>query len=834
MGVLNTVGNGLRWALLQTLRLMGRLISWSARHLWRLSVRGGIFLWHRVRGENGTVVVTLDKQGSCVSISVYDGKGQNIKDGKPLDLTSIYRKNFLNGVPDRNVAVYHVNNINPFRKRADKPLGKVEPQLRFLNRLEPENEFSIREEYWKNKNGVHEGGLSPDQHILFNIFNEQQDKLMEQSLLNLAISERQADKIMEIIRTSAVSQDKNDFNRKIAQCEQHAADILSFMPADKLQELAEIIAMTDPSLKEAGSVERLSNVPVSCITQQQLFYFRCLWTLDTSPTACLAHGIVDKYDFNKSWEKDGLARFHQGDDEYKAGLITAAVHVDNKKSVGQMAEALFMGMFNQSNIRSRNMYSESVHVLAMANTDEPPSVLLEYFSWVQTKRDLCAELAEAAGQDKDFIFSPAYSEWQERLEYCNRKIDEVYASPQIIGLELQKVDNLIGMYVAGTVKGSDGQIRPDVADALAALVENLHEAGFSNPVMQKLAQTDILSSQVMREALQRYMFSDDVLQQYTHNRTEGQSAQGRQQTTGVPECPGAEPESDISRAVHVQDAGKPVITQDPKQFEAYLNTIHEKYGDQVQVDFEVRKLLPFPAAYVEDMMEREPDKLADIIRQVGSEALAYRNGDLTAMQLFNCPCYEPYYTGNPDDADNLAQRMTEYWADNAVQASQLGRSDSGAISAAGDNELQFSLQFSADTPLDRPLVRTDEFNEKIESIVRKYQPNATFEQYCTMVCPSEKAQDIWKSPDNQGIFIQLMNECVSMSMAYRNGEVTYRELINAVPNANHGKENNYTKEYADKLSNRIMAIYEGRIHSTVEQNQTKGEAVQRAAGVKRR
>lgn len=830
MGVLKIVGNGLRWILLQTLKLMGRIISWSARRLWKLSVRGGIFLWHRVRGESGTVVVSLDKQGTCVAMGVYNSKGLNIKDGKPLDLTSMYRKNFLNGVPDRKVVVYHVNNINPFRRRADKPLGKVEPQLRFLKRLKPESQFSLREEYWKNKNGVHEGGLSPDQHILFNIFNEQQDKLMEHSLLNLAISEKQVDKIMEIIRASAVSQDKNDFNRKIAQCEQHAADILSFMPADKLRELAEIIAMTDPSLKEAGSVERLSNVPVSCITQQQLFYFRCLWTLDTNPTSRLAHGIVEKYDFNRSWEQDGVARFHQGDDESKAGLITAAVHVNNKKSVEQMAEALFMGMFNQSNIRSRNMYSESVHALAVVKTGEPPSKLLEYFSLVQAKRDLCAELAKAAGKDKDYMFSPAYSEWQKKLECCNRKIDEVYASPQIIGLELQKVDSLIGMYVAGTVKGPDGQIRPDVADALAALVNNLHEAGFSNPVLQKLAQTDILNSQVMREALQRYMFSDDMLQQYSYNRAEGQSGQKPRQTAETTECPVIKPEPDVFQTTDERDAGKPAITQDSKQFEAYLNTIHEKYKDRVQVDFEARKLLPFPAAYIEGMMEREPDILADIIRQVGSEALAYRNGDLTAMELFNCPCYEPYYTGNPDDADSLAQRMTEYWVENTMQSSQLGRTDFGTIPAADDNE----LQFSADTPLEKPFLRTDEFNEKIETIVQKYKPNATFEQYCTMVCPSEKAQNIWKNPENQGVFIRLMNECVSMSMAYRNGEVTCKDLINAVPNANYGKENCYTKEYADKLSNRIMAIYEGRIHNTVEQSQTQGETAHRTAGPKRR
>ena len=63
------------------------------------------------------------------------------------------------------------------------------------------------------------------------------------------------------------------------------------------------------------------------------------------------------------------------------------------------------------------------------------------------------------------------------------------------------------------------------------------------------------------------------------------------------------------------------------------------------------------------------------------------------------------------------------------------------------------------------------------------------------------------------------------------GEITPKELINAIPNAQ--RDNGYSKEYADKLSNRVMGIYEGRIRSSVQQLQDDASGEKRRVGYHR-
>lgn len=827
MGVLKTIGNGLRWVALQVLRGTGNLISWGARKLWRFSVRTGVFLWHRVRGESGSVIVKLDKQGTCVSMEVYDSKGKHIKDGRSMDITSFYRKNFLNGVPDQTVAVYRVNNINPFRKRVDKVLGNFGPESRYLAKLKPESRISIREEHWKYKNGVIQGGLSADQQMLFQMFNSQQDLLMEQSALNVAMAEGHIDKIMNIISKSALSQDMGDFNLKIAQCEQHADELLSFMPGDKVKELIDIMQMTDPSLKGGDAVERLSGVPVSYITLQQLFYLRCMSKSELSPLNSRAADIVDRYDFNKAWEKDGISRFHQSDDSAKAELVKSAVRVGNFAAVERMGEALFLEMFNQSNIRSRNMYRETVRAFSDAYTSMAggQSALLEYYHLIGMKRQMCEQIATAAEGSRDYLFHPDYEEKKYQLEQLNKSLDAVYASPQIIGLELQKVDSLINMYLVGTVKRPDGQLRQDVAEALAALVYNLREAGYSEPVLQKLSKTDILDATAMQQALRNYMFSDDELQPYRLEKDNEPAQEHSSRTVTT--------EENVSNGV---GQGGPEMYEEParrltevvnRELENRLKSIHAKYGPLVNINFDDRQILPFPQAYMEDMMIREPETLEDIIRQVGAEALAYRNGELTTEELAHCPCYEPYFKGNGRDDEYLAQKMTEYWMERSSSTQAMAVDSEVKIPVSGDRE----MPLSADTPLGKTVARSDEFIEKVDSIVQKYEPHATFEQYCTMVCPSEKAYDIWSNPNNQEIFSHLMDECVAMSMAYRNGEVSAKELVEVIPGGRVGGD--YSKEHADRLCNRVMGIYEGRIQSTVEHPVIEQEEAVRGHGLRR-
>lgn len=814
MNLLQRIGQFLKLLLVRALKLTGKAIKWSAVRLWRLAVRGSVFAWHRLRGESGTVVTTLDKDGKCISMNVYDSKGNHVKTGKPLELTTTYRKNFLGGVPDHRVMAYRLDNINPFAKRMNNPHDLKAPQLRYLSRIKPEADFSIREEHWKYKNGVLQGGLSPDQRVLFDMFAAQQDKLVDQSLLNVQLASHNAEGVLDIIRNSAIRQDPNDLNRKIAQCEEHAAELLEWMPHEQLAELADIIRESDTMLRTCpDAVDQLAAVPTDYLTKQQVFYFRCESMLyQGQEIAEKAGALVQRYDFNRTWANDGADQFSRADDMGKAKMIQEATKAKNYKAVEDMARILFLGMINQSNFRSRNMYGETVSALHQAfynmscDMGDACPVIMKYFYEVSVKRVMCGEMAEAADACMgNYLQTNDYATRKEELERCNARIDRIYSSPEILGLEFQKLDNLINMYRAGTIKGTDGQIRSDVADALAALVYNLKQAGVGQDVADRLNGMDILSSPAMQQSLSHFFFSNEEMQQFSGN-AQGLQEVACQQAVNVVTTDTPRRDESLNQGNRV-----PSAIQDPA-FEKRLELIHQKYGHMVKVDLADREILPFPSPYVEGMMLREPELLEDIIRQVGAESLAYRHGDLTADELSKCPCYEPYLSGNEGNMQLLADRMGEYWMERVVPGQepldmQVNRA---TLPVSGQQE----LQFSADIPLDKQMARTDEFIKKLDSIVAKYHPGATVEQYCTLACPSDKAQSLWESPANQQLFARLMDECVAMSMAYRNGEVTPEELIKSIPNAK--QDVGYTKEYADKLCNRVMGIYDGRIKSSVQ------------------
>ena len=826
MNLFKLIGNALKWIAVQLLKAVGKGIQWSARRLWRLSVRGSIYAWHRIRGESGTVVVTLNKQGVCVGLDVYDSKGRHAKTGKPFELTALYRKNYIDGVPDHTVRVYRVNNINSFVKRMGQPQSKMAPQLRFLERLEPESSVQLREEYWKYRNGIMQDNMTADQRVLYDLFSTQQDKLMERTQFNSALASKDADRVLDYLRESMMEQDFHDLNRMISQCEQHASELIAWWPGEKAEALMDLLRQSDPALRQTDPETVLGSVPTDYLTTQQVFYFRCVAAFNQgSDAADKAAGIVNRYDFEKAWAKDGINRFRMADDAGKAALVEQALKVGNYGAVRVMAENLFMGVFNPNDLRSREVYPLTVERLGdayfYADGHDP---LLRYFNEVQGKRSRCHELREAMATEQGFFGSDAYNRLSDELAECNRSINLLYRMDDIIRLEMAKVDNLVHMYMTGLVKGTDGALRPDVADALAALMHNLHEVGYGEAVTDRLNKAKILDSPVLQEALGHYFYSEEDMHRFSGYAAAAPAPAVRQPAPDPqvlqPVAPEVEPARDASRGT-APDLGTTTLT------EAKLSHVHDVYGPMVEVDFEDRGVLPFPPSYVEDMMMREPETLQDIIRQVGAEALAYRHGDLTADELAHCPCYEPYFVGYDGGAKQLADRMTEYWTERVVQGVEL---DPGLprpeLPVSGSEE----LELSADTPLTLMPERTDEFNKMVDSMVDKYQPHATFEQYCTASCPSEKAVDMWYQAGAEDTFIRLMDEAVAMSMAYRKGEVTPEQLIRAVPFSHHGGA--YTKEAVDKVSNRIMGIYEGRIHSTV-QMQPEEPAQRRAGGMHR-
>ena len=130
-------------------------------------------------------------------------------------------------------------------------------------------------------------------------------------------------------------------------------------------------------------------------------------------------------------------------------MISLAQQAGNNEAVQEMAKQFYMGMFNQNNIRSRQMYMQSVQELARVavNTNDGVgmSPLMEYFYLVHRKNVACLELAEGMYTDRNFMVSENYSLLKADLESLNRQIDEIYATPAIISLEYQKVDKLVEM-----------------------------------------------------------------------------------------------------------------------------------------------------------------------------------------------------------------------------------------------------------------------------------------------------------------------------------------------------------------------------------------------------
>lgn len=810
MELIQGIRKGLTWVLVRTFKWTWKFVVWSGKNLWKQGVRGGSYLWRRGVRENGTVVIRHDSQGNCVSVEIFDRNGKNVKDGKMLDMTSYYKNGCMNGAPDHTVTVYRVKNINPFRRDAGRRVDTFGPDTEAFRGMEPDDRFSVREERWKYLNGLPGGPLAPDQRVLFKMFCAQQDTMLEQAALNVAIAEKRLDKLVEIIRNSAIGQDLGDFRQKLAQCYRNV-DVDS-LPVRVVEDLCKSILMGDPSLGERDVVDRLSSLPVNKITEAEMFYIQCLARLAPDSENSMTADIVSRYEFVKTWEQGGTTRFLDADDKGKAELVRQAMDVGCHKAVEQMAELLFMEDFNTSNIRSRGAYEQTVCALANACagfSGEQPA-LLAYYNLIGQKRELSDGLTDIA-KGKEFFDTPEFRNMSDNLKKLRLNINSAYASPQIVRLELTKVNNLLQLYQSGSISNSEGEISVSAADALAAILFNLNEVEQAGQALKLLSGSGILATAAMQGAMAKYMIPDEVVRPYMASSDRD------------------EREQDLS--VVGTDAGKEIrVDMEAQQgmnftneFGQRLEAIHAKYGKLIQADFEDRHVLPFPHEYMDDMMAREPETLTDIIQQVGAEAVAFRNGELTVDELAHCPCYEPYFTGVKGDKNVLAMRMTEFWLERYSPVASVEHEKSVEQPVTGDRE----LEASADTPLDRVVGGKDTFIEKMNSLVEKYHPESTFEHYCTFVCPGEKAIDLWSKPENQPVFIRMMNEFVAASMAYRNGEMTPEELVKAIPGTAEKKTGMDTRRIADSVTDRVMGIYEGRIHSALERKEHAETAVHR-------
>ena len=206
MNLFKAVGTVLKWLVVVPLRYTAKLLMWGGRHLGRLSVKGGKYAWKRLRGEKGTAVVVRNKDGEYIGFELYDSNGKHVKTGTLLDLTSYYRKNFLNGVPEHIISTYRIDNIYPYMKWLNKPIQRASEALyRLTTDNLPDTSFSLREGYWRYKNDLTQGEMTPDQQMLFGFFNDQQDKLMERAELNRAIAKEDGDCVLQILEESKLS-----------------------------------------------------------------------------------------------------------------------------------------------------------------------------------------------------------------------------------------------------------------------------------------------------------------------------------------------------------------------------------------------------------------------------------------------------------------------------------------------------------------------------------------------------------------------------------------------------------------------------------------------------
>ena len=441
----------MKWLVVVPLRYTAKLLMWGGRHLGRLSVKGGKYAWKRLRGEKGTAVVVRNKDGEYIGFELYDSNGKHVKTGTLLDLTSYYRKNFLNGVPEHIISTYRIDNIYPYMKWLNKPIQRASEALyRLTTDNLPDTSFSLREGYWRYKNDLTQGEMTPDQQMLFGFFNDQQDKLMERAELNRAIAKEDGDCVLRILEESKLSNDPEELKDRLVQCSEHAKQLFDFMDSKQLYEMLKYINHVEPSVScwDHECYVKLLNMPYEQINTLQLFHCRiqdhCLVGRDGTAEVTK---VVNRYDFNEGWKKDGPERFRNGNDKEKAEMISLAQQAGNNEAVQEMAKQFYMGMFNQNNIRSRQMYMQSVQELARVavNTNDGVgmSPLMEYFYLVHRKNVACLELAEGMYTDRNFMVSENYSLLKADLESLNRQIDEIYATPAIISLEYQKVDKLV-------------------------------------------------------------------------------------------------------------------------------------------------------------------------------------------------------------------------------------------------------------------------------------------------------------------------------------------------------------------------------------------------------
>lgn len=761
--------------------------------------KGVLLARHRIFGEKGTVVLALEGEARIMDKQVFDSSNLDIKAIKKQDLAKNFNQDFSNGVPDFTVQLHSVKNINPFRKDgADKAYG--------LLYKKPAESYSFREEYWKNKNGITANELTPEQKFQFELFAEQQDKLIDRVKLEQIITADRTDKVIGMLTDAAANRDFGRYRNYMQICNQQGDNLFKNIAVEQCNELMNLLRKNDASLNRPDVLWALAQIPLEEITVSQELYLRVMAAIQPADeNTRLADDIIRKKDFNAEWARNGMEDFMKASDNERSAMIMCADRYGNKEALEWMANHVLSSVFNLSNIQSRGMYKDTVFALAFLE-NKPDSPVFDYFTEVQKKINLCMELDRLCYDNPAMVDSEEYKELQNKLIEQNKSIARLYGSEEIIGIEYAKVDTLLDICRKNS-SGSNYELSPEVANALAGVVYNLYEVGKDGPVLQTLKNTGILDQDIMKVFLEQYINSEKEAMHFRNFES------------------------------YIQ----PLIPQEKQQI-ALEETIGN-YVPMAQFKFnEVSTLYEKDSsikAAFEEMLNPVADNDAAIVSMlthISAQALAYFHDDISYEQLIELPFYHKLAEMN--EKENLydaVEKVTRFFVTQSEEAaghvagetqqeqSVDDRTEQPAeeiLTAGLQPEAEESVQLNDKTPVQAEQIDDESRvvlytpNEEkmaarqqlLDQLTSKYVTHATLEQFCTLVRASQGAYNIWS--ENPGQWLELMDNSIAAAKAYKNGEIDYNTLLQIVPSMDDKQEK--SKEYADKQADRVISIYEGR------------------------
>lgn len=787
--------------------------------------RGMLFLWKRMVGENGTLVIHRDLNGNIVSRSVFDSKNLNVLNGQPLDLKSIYRRPFPGGVRDYIIETVPVKNINSFRYRAAESIPLAN-EARRINMLKVKSSFSLREAYWKDKNGIESDKLTPDEKMLFNVFCSHQDRKLSDSHFLKLISENNAGAILEAVRESALRFDLPDLRKKISVLNENGADFFKSLDPAGADELSKLIKNADSSLSSPMALDNLNDVSPSYITPTQLCYLRCMQANPDNADLSKAKALYDKVMFWKDWETEGRDKFSFGDDVARSEYIRAAASTFNTDIIKEQAAMLFNSVFDQNSLRSKQLYPASISAIAglasagnqadMVLAETYQSGLLDYLSLIEEKRRVSVEYRDAVDRAGDgFLTDLGCMSIKDRLDNINKALDKAYRSEEVAFLEMQKVDKIINLVKSGAVLDSSGDIRQEVCEALAALVSGLRLAGVTGDAMKRLDASAIMNTNAMQQTMQHYSYMMDKTVVNTFQPAAVVPVQEQQQETASKEAVMVEEEhpefsqEELNAFMRDDDDVPEHVDREMYELGVKLDNLMEQYAGQFQItEQDISHLQSY--VNVDYQMERSPEQVHTFCNLMATLSVAYYKGEISAdelmcLNIFAAQCPKGHGLSN----SGICDKITSYWLDRFLpEQDRQNRADSNLKLSVPDPVPTPGLEVSGDMTARFPSSDSDiVFNKDkafIDGLVKKYHAYGSFDMYCELMQPSFAAVQTWRnSASTVNSLADCMRETVAMAMAYKDKLVDSKTFLDAQPMYDGEKSDKGADIFADK----VLSIY---------------------------